>query len=71
MNDWQDISTAPKDERIILANEKTEEVSQGYWDNEREEEGGQCWRFDGPYNERFTPPPTHWMPLPEPPEETK
>lgn len=63
---WEPIETAPKDgRRILMAN--NDEASQGYWDREVEEEGGQCWRFDGPDMERFEPVPTHWMRLPDPP----
>ena len=62
---WESIDTAPKDgTRILIAD--VAYVTQGFWDRETEDEGGQCWREDNPDWERAHP--THWMPLPDPPE---
>lgn len=68
MSDWQPISTAPKDEGLILlfpsrcwcAEEDRGEV--GYWCD-----GIQDWVAFGPTAEDYYGP-THWMPLPEPPK---
>lgn len=71
---WQPIETAPKDgTTILLASGKY--VLTGYW----ETDPGWAWKFDGPcwgiceveddyYSVyKFPDWPTHWMPLPEPP----
>ncbi len=66
-NGWRPIETAPKDGTRILATwDET-------WRNDRPhievceagEEGG--W-FYGYYGDAPAIPPTHWMPLPEPPK---
>lgn len=59
--EWQPISTAPKDGRVIL----------GFWSMEYVETitfrgGGWIWSNDGDTWSRGGP--THWMPLPSPPE---
>lgn len=69
---WLPISSAPQDgERILLAN--ANDVWLGYWDRETEEEGGQCWRIEDGYAQRFEivfgSEPTHWRSRPDPPEE--
>lgn len=60
MAEWQPIETAPKDGTKILAFNKWGEYGVAEW-----VESQQCW-FAG-YDD-FTAP-THWMPLPEPPED--
>lgn len=70
MAEWQPIETAPKDgSRMLLpftdANGRTSVIVGGY-DNHWT---GKCWvisevRFQRPVD--WTP--THWMPLPEPPQ---
>lgn len=72
-DDWQDISTAPKDGKEILISDGLY-VEIGLWDY------GWCVRnngdyYDGGYGRNYETkhewsdykPPTHWQPLPEPP----
>lgn len=71
MSQWQPISTAPKDGSKILVAMPEELVSIVYWNPNMKqprghlffpwvcEFGGNAWRSDIP---------THWMPLPSPPE---
>lgn len=67
---WQDISTAPKDVDILLSDGT--HVSQGGWvtdlDHGADYEGqlgaAGWWHLDGDT-------PTHWMPLPQPPGDSK
>ena len=70
---WQDISTAPKDGRLIIAYQPGGTFHNGItypatvgiasW---REPDGMNPGMWCGPYNPRDYP--THWMPLPSPPE---
>ena len=59
MSEWQPIETAPKDGKLILLWVPGKEYGlmkwEGIWDD----------RLHGCRG------PTHWMPLPEPPDETK
>lgn len=70
MNDWQPIETAPKDgSRILLYWPKTTRIPIkiiiGNW-------RGDYWSNDLLYfDEEKRNCPTHWMPLPEPPQEYK
>ena len=64
VTDWQPIETAPKDERVLLTNGWF--VASGAYEP---------WPVDGFIFHRETdddcgidPDPTHWMPLPEPPQ---
>ena len=62
-NDWQPISTAPTDGAYILTWSKKDGRSimyKGWASNE--------WLQDGVDEEAFYP--THWMPLPKPPQVT-
>lgn len=63
---WQPIETAPKDEtRIILGRWSEWLGSMEAWDG-RWSSWGDVWTHKGRTNEMS---PTHWMPLPEPPQE--
>jgi hypothetical protein len=57
MSGWEPIETAPKDRTVLVYDEGAVFVS--FWFEVR---GG--WWDNGIVD----PPPTHWMPLPEPPE---
>ena len=62
MSEWQPISTAPKDgEWILLYEERDDEhaIECGFFD---------CGDWYGP-DHIYTIYPTHWQPLPEPPEQ--
>jgi hypothetical protein len=66
VTEWRDISTAPKDGKDILVYcEETKEQIVAFF-----QFGG--WQFatasDG---ERIVCSPSKWMPLPDPPEDTK
>jgi len=70
MSEWQPIETAPKDGSSVLAYaplstdphraDKPYRILPMRWDE------SQCWRTDIMPFVRFSP--THWMPLPAPPE---
>ena len=78
--DWQDISSAPRDEYILLygflrphpddmdlyCNLENPRRVVGYWDTVDEAWCPVGSTFEGPW---FTP--THWQPLPPPPEPTE
>ncbi len=77
--EWQPIETAPKDGTHILAhgtyqwedyvhNQKSGSVVVAWYDAEGW--GVSCWVLvnSNPYQDRCQP--THWMPLPPPPEAT-
>ena len=61
---WQPIETAPKDGISILValSRHNESITTVYWDS--------YWSLNiaGSYAEDDEVEPTHWMPLPEPPE---
>ena len=68
MSGWRDISSAPKDGTPILTciAGPTYYARSGWWDDEvkgwavgEKADGGKIY---------MVLPPTHWMPLPEPPE---
>jgi hypothetical protein len=62
MTDWQLIETAPKDGTYILGNKKF--LDAGWSPRVVRWERG-CWLTDpGDWSQK----PTHWMPLPEPPQ---
>lgn len=62
---WQPIETAPKDgTRILLFN--SYQVRLGYWGGKRPA----CWKEDSGRS-LWGAPPTHWMPLPAPPTNSK
>lgn len=70
---WRDISTAPKDGHCLLYGRQTDKssdvrfkgefVTTGYWDAMDEAWCATGSNWTGPFLE-----PSHWMPLPEPPE---
>lgn len=70
MKGWQPIETAPKDgTKIDLwvhfpEHDEAHRVADAFWDLEDED-----WNLHGwlVRQFKFTPQPTHWMPLPEPP----
>ena len=75
---WQSIETAPKDRTPILAwNGKF--VSEALWETDADDDGHVGWCYStfynlecyGNYNNSYDKDsqPTHWMPLPDKPEE--
>ncbi len=72
---WQLIETAPKDGTEIIGWNGLE-VTSFMWLNHADDEGHIGWACSGYefggilYSLHYVPshPPTHWMPLPEPPE---
>lgn len=70
--DWQDISTAPKDEKIILTDGHL--VDAGIWNEETAEYfkneipwDHPCYVYGEPASLGFYP--TYWAPMPSPPKE--
>lgn len=63
MSEWQPIETAPKDQRLLLFFPTAGMVATGYWAIFDE-----AWQGE-PFTEEDRPLPTHWMPLPELPEQ--
>jgi hypothetical protein len=63
MADWQPIETAPKDGTDILVYDNGVMFVTSWVDVD----GWQGWWETG----RVEPPPTHWMPLPDPPTEAR
>ena len=62
---WQPIETAPKDGHHILLY-RPEIQFTGYYAS-----GCDKWIINAPDLPVMYPPPTHWRPLPEPPEDGK
>lgn len=65
MTNWQPIETAPKDGNdIIVFCDDTNEMMVAFWNKKYE-----GWQFAmGHYDGAHVCSPSHWMPLPEPPE---
>lgn len=69
---WQPIETAPKDGTLILILHHGQ-VYAGVWGKGVKVEDGYSWGVIdkwGDYNAMMDTAPTHWMPLPETPEQT-
>ena len=69
MSDWQPISTAPKDGVVVLTIHEDDLYPQcafhmGVW--MRQTEGPEDMHGPGKWEPLYRTP-THWMPLPEPP----
>lgn len=65
---WQPISTAPRDERLIVLRIGNERPFVGYHVFDEDETGKRSAWMDA--DESFLEyKPTHWMPLPQPPRE--
>lgn len=58
---WQPIETAPKDGTLILGWDKDFDCMIVEWSYDR-------WRCSHDGEDMYTPEPTHWMQLPEPPK---
>lgn len=71
--EWQPIETAPKDGREILCGRFTDEKDKFNGkinvDWYRQPHHGKGYIGWGRFNPKYWPP-THWMPLPKPPEAT-
>ena len=72
MSEWQPIETAPKDGTTVLLYCQgsflpgpapfMQAGAWGFWHSGNPNHQRDCWIADEPVD------PTHWMPLPEPPE---
>ena len=63
---WQRMKTAPKNwTHVLLVDKRTREVCEGYWNTMQ-----LCWLRANleEYSEDNRVVPSHWMPLPAPPE---
>jgi Protein of unknown function (DUF551) len=68
MSEWKDIATAPKDGRSILTfapmtGNGHDGIQVNYWVDKSEHPWGDKWWRSSTLN-----PPTHWQPMPEPPQ---
>lgn len=66
--EWRPIDTAPKNRRLLLADNASEVVSTGYfdrWTKGWKNESDIYEDYGAPYHNEWEP--THWMPLPKPP----
>jgi hypothetical protein len=59
MSEWKSIETAPKTHEVIIS---------GCYPNGRRYVETAYWDSRGFWSGRRLDPPTHWMPLPEPPK---
>lgn len=66
MSTWQPIETAPKDGRLLLVFDRSGRGSMVAW---YDLGSWQSHELDSPWGGNYCPTPTHWMPLPEPPED--
>ncbi|AHE52662.1 DUF551 domain-containing protein [Sphingomonas sanxanigenens] len=68
MSEWQDIGTAPKMREILLWADTSApsfsnwRMASGYYSDAHD-----AWIWGGEVVREWAHPPTHWMPLPEPP----
>lgn len=65
MTEWQPISTAPKDGTEIIVFRNDAGVFCAFFHEETE-----CWFSADGLDDITDDMPTHWMPLPPPPQET-
>lgn len=67
--EWQPIETAPKDRRSRLVwCPENKNVYCVYWEAPKEQPCLGKWAYFGGTNSELIDEPTHWMPLPNPPE---
>lgn len=68
---WQPIETAPKDKSVLLYDSNRKEKYCGRWDKQKyNKKPNPYWEKYARYSDivyQRTYPPTHWMPLPQPP----
>lgn len=64
--EWQPIETAPRDTMILAGNSREGYTTLANFDHDREE----WWEANTHWTDAHSAPlyPTHWMPLPPPPE---
>ena len=72
---WQPISTAPRDGTDVMRHDKHWGVMSGYWSDciwaryaNPDKDAGGAWVQELNRSDTLALNPTHWMPLPEPPE---
>ncbi len=65
VSEWQDISTAPRDGTKLLIWERGR-IFAAWWEDEYVWAKG--WIDDYNRSDTYTFEPSHWMPLPSPPE---
>lgn len=65
---WQPIETAPKGGVVIIAFRPTDppHIEAMYWVQYSDGTGAWHYAYDGDCS--YETPPTHWIPLPEPPK---
>jgi hypothetical protein len=71
---WKSIKTAPKNKTILLwaatdigesGEIKNWHMDTGYWSS-----GAECWVWEGRQVRKYDVQPTHWMLLPDPPDQS-
>ena len=65
MTEWQLIETVPKDGTAVLVNYKLQIFIAAYGKGDTQVA---CWRLQTIFGDKLHFQPSHWMPLPEPPE---
>lgn len=86
MSDWRTIDSAPKDKKLIVGYQNEAGhwrtimaryyfagTLDAYDDSEEDEYAPEGWYEESDSHENLLPtdkPPTHWMPLPDPPVST-
>ena len=76
MTGWQPIETAPKNGRTILVwnglnsgfYTRAQDMGVALWRKQAFPDGQECWCAQDCCDGVTTYEPTHWMPLPEPPD---
>jgi hypothetical protein len=66
MSEWQPIETAPKDGTFVLCCHESGHINILQFNGNASDLSQPAWRKDCYSGQTFRP--THWMPLPKPPE---
>ncbi len=62
-DEWRDIASAPRDKNVLVVSQRFPEVHEA---RQYTQSGWRCYGANGVFNDD----PTHWRPLPDPPQPT-